>query len=262
MARSYEPGSYRDAIQKLGERQQKEMEQKRNSRPGPVKEGGISVAQRFKNWLMDDRLPEYMRQPGQDEYGRSKKAVAKAAAEEAKKNPPSQKSRSYSPNDIRMRKITPSKPPSQVTPRSVGVSIGEDATKSIRASASAPKPATPAKRSEVVMGTAPANKSERPDTVKKVPQATPTVSKPAAAPKPRNYSTEAADKLKGLGLDEDNAVMKKLRERAAMSQKERDKPLSSTNVYADKLKGLGFAKGGHVKANGIARKGKTRGRLI
>jgi hypothetical protein len=87
---------------------------------------------------MDDRLPEYMRQPGQDEYGRSKKAKAEAAAEEAKKNPPSQKSRSYSPNDIRMRKITPSKPPSQVTPRSVDVSIGEDATKSIRASASAP----------------------------------------------------------------------------------------------------------------------------
>jgi hypothetical protein len=260
MARSYEPGSYRDAIQKLGERQQKEMEQKRNSRPGPVKEGGISVAQRFKNWLMDDRLPEYMRQPGQDEYGRSKKAVAKAAAEEAKKNPPSQKSRSYSPNDIRMRKITPSKPPSQVTPRSVGVSVGEDATKSIRASASAPKPATPAKRSEVVMGTAPANKSERPDPVKKVPQATPTVSKPAA---PRNYSTEAADKLKGLGLDEDNAVMKRLRERSAMSAKERDEAPKFESKYADKLnKALGFAKGGHVKANGIARKGKTRGRLI
>ena len=107
------------------------------------------------------------------------------------------------------------------------------------------------------MGTAPANKSERPDSIKKVPQAT---------PKPRNYSKEAMGMLGGSdkgALNEDNAVMKKLRERAAMSAKERDKAPKFESQYADKLnKALGYAKGGHVKADGCAKKGKTRGRII
>lgn len=122
------------------------------------------------------------------------------------------------------------------------------------APASAPK-------QEVVMGTSPAPKAARPGLVKPVPQATRTVSTPPSAPKlkPRNYSTEAADKLK---LGEDNAVTKRLRERALMSQEERDKPFGEDNEVLKKLRGLGynFAKGG--KINGVARKGKTKGRFI
>ena len=113
---------------------------------------------------------------------------------------------------------------------------------------------------QISMGTSPTPKAAKPTPPLSVPQATRTVSTPTPAPKLRNYSTEAADKLKKLGFGEDNAVTKRLRERAVMSQEERDKPLSSTNRYADKLKALGLAKGG--KINGAARKGKTKGRYI
>ena len=85
---------------------------------------------------------------------------------------------------------------------------------------------------------------------------------PSPAPKPRNYSTEAADRLKKLGLGEDNAVVGRLRERSKMSQEERDKPFGEDNEVLKKLRGLGynFAKGG--KINGAARKGNTKGRFI
>ena len=242
---------YREAVRKQSEKQSKEMQKKRESRPGPVREGGVSLAQRFKNWLNEDRLPAYMRQPGQDEYGRSKKEKAAAAAAEFKKNPPSQKSAKYSQNDIRMQKITPSRPVPKAAPT---VS---------KPSASAPPPVV--KKQEVVMGTAPADKSVSPTPAPKAaPKAAPKPA-PKAAAKPRNYSRDTADMLGGSdkgALSEDNAVMKKLRERAAMSAAERGKPLSSDNQYADRFKKFGFAKGGHVKADGCAKKGKTRGRII
>lgn len=129
-----------------------------------------------------------------------------------------------------------------------------------------PKPAPAKPRDEVEMGTSSAPKTVKPDVVKKTPQATPTVSKPSTTPKPTNYSKRAMDILGGSdpgALDEDNAVMKKLRERSNMSAKERDEAPKFESKYAEKLnKALGFKKGGHVKANGIARKGKTRGRII
>lgn len=245
---------YREAVRKQSEKQSKEMQKKRESRPGPVREGGVSLAQRFKNWLNEDRLPAYMRQPGQDEYGRSKKekAAAAAGAAEFKKNPPSQKSAKYSPNDIRMQKITPSRPVPKAAPT---VSMP---------SASAPPPVV--KKQEVVMGTAPATRSESPTPSKRPQQAAPTISRPSSIPKPRNYSKEAMSILGGSdpgALNEDNAVMKKLRERAAMSAAERDKAPKFESKYADKLnKAMGYAKGGHVKADGCAKKGKTRGRII
>jgi hypothetical protein len=84
----------------------------------------------------------------------------------------------------------------------------------------------------------------------------------AAAPKPRGPS-EMKSFMADFGKDSDNAVMKKLRERAAMSAKERDEAPKFESQYADKLnKALGYAKGGHVKADGCAKKGKTRGRII
>jgi hypothetical protein len=61
----------------------------------------------------------------------------------------------------------------------------------------------------------------------------PTKAAPKAAAKPK------VDRMKDFmgSLDEDNAVLRRLREK-------------------------GFAKGGHVKADGCAKKGKTRGRII
>lgn len=120
----------------------------------------------------------------------------------------------------------------------------------------------PAPKQEVQIGTSPTSKAERPDTVKSIPQATRTVSTPPPASKPRNYSTEAADRLNKLGLGEDNAVVGRLRERAKMTQKERDKPFGEDNAVLKELraKGYDFAKGG--KINGAARKGKTKGRYI
>jgi len=59
----------------------------------------------------------------------------------------------------------------------------------------------------------------------------PTVKSKPAAPKVDRMKEFMAD------IGEDNAVFKRLKEK-------------------------GYAKGGHVKANGVARKGKTRGRLI
>jgi len=58
----------------------------------------------------------------------------------------------------------------------------------------------------------------------------------AAAPKPRGPS-EMKSFMADFGEDSDNAVFKRLREK-------------------------GYAKGGHVKADGCAKKGKTRGRII
>jgi hypothetical protein len=177
----------------------------------------------FRSWLNEDRLPKYMQQPGQDAYGRKR----------VKKDMPS---------PYRVAKFTDS--------------LGGE----LKPSNSGVKVPLRQKTSEVVMGTASVPTAAEPTPARPVPQATRTVSTPSPAPKPRNYSTEAADKLKKLGLGEDNAVMKKLRERSEMSQEERDKPLSSTNRYADKLKALGLAKGG--KINGCAVKGKTKGRYI
>lgn len=130
----------REAIRKNSAKQSAEMQKKRESRPGPVKEsGGISLGQRFKNWLNEDRLPKYMQQPGQDEYGRSKKAKAETAAQEIKKNSPPQKSAKYSSDDIRAFKSP------RVTvkdaPRRVGADIAASATQGMKASATAPKPA-------------------------------------------------------------------------------------------------------------------------
>ena len=126
----------------------------------------------------------------------------------------------------------------------------------------AQKTSAPAPKQEGVIGTASVPRAARPDPVKPVPQATRTVSMPSPAPKPRNYSTEAADRLKKLGLGEDNAVVGRLRERSKMSQEERDKPFGEDNEVLKKLRGLGynFAKGG--KINGAARKGNTKGRFI
>jgi len=119
-----------------------------------------------------------------------------------------------------------------------------------------------APQQEVQIGTASVPKAARPDPVKSVPQATRTVSTPAPASKPRNYSTEAADRLKESGLGEDNAVVGRLRERAKMTQEERDKPFGEDNAVLKELraKGYDFAKGG--KINGRAVKGKTKGRYI
>jgi len=115
---------------------------------------------------------------------------------------------------------------------------------------------TARKRLQVPVADLPEVKSS---PVKQAPKATPAVSKPSA---PRNYSKEASGKL-GYSDDDNNAVAKKLRERAAMSAKERDEAPKFESQYADKLnKALGYAKGGHVKADGCARKGKTRGRII
>ena len=58
----------------------------------------------------------------------------------------------------------------------------------------------------------------------------------AAAPKPRGPS-EMKSFMADFGENSDNAVFKRLREK-------------------------GYAKGGHVKADGCAKKGKTRGRII
>jgi hypothetical protein len=58
----------------------------------------------------------------------------------------------------------------------------------------------------------------------------------SAAPKPRGPS-EMKSFMADFGEDSDNAVFKRLREK-------------------------GYAKGGHVKADGCAKKGKTRGRII
>ena len=126
----------------------------------------------------------------------------------------------------------------------------------------AQKTSAPAPKQEVVIGTASVSRAARPDPVKPVPQATRTVSTPSPAPKPRNYSTEAADRLKKLGLGEYNAVVGRLRERAEMTQEERDKPFGTDNAVLTALraKGYNFAKGG--KINGAARKGKTKGRFI
>jgi hypothetical protein len=119
--------------------------------------------------------------------------------------------------------------------------------------------AAPAPKQEVQIGTSPTPKAAKPTPPLPVPDASRTVSTPSSAPKPRNYSTETADKLK---LGEDNAVMKKLRERSKMSQEERDKPFGEDNEVLKKLRAAGynFAKGG--KINGAARKGKTKGRFI
>ena len=102
-----------------------------------------------------------------------------------------------------------------------GADIGTAATRSIKASASAPKAA------------------------------------PKAAAKPKE------DRMKGFMADLEsrnpkNAVLEKLRKRTEMGEK----GLSSDNQYADRFKKFGFAKGGHVKADGCAKKGKTRGRII
>lgn len=123
----------------------------------------------------------------------------------------------------------------------------------------AQKTPAPALKQEVQTGTSPTPREARPTPVKPVPDATRTVSTPSSAPKPRNYSTETADRLK---LGEDSAVTKRLRERAKMSQEERDKPFGEDNEVLKKLRAAGynFAKGG--KINGAARKGKTKGRFI
>lgn len=78
--------------------------------------------------------------------------------------------------------------------------------------------------------------------------------KPVAKAKPKGPS-EMENFMAGY---EGNAVARKIKERAAKGEK----GLSSDNQFAEKLRKFGFAKGGHVKANGIARKGKTRGRII
>ena len=85
-----------------------------------------------------------------------------------------------------------------------GADIGAAATKSMRASASAPKP-PPAK--------------------------------PKAAAVKKRGPSEMKSFMADFGEDSDNAVFKRLREK-------------------------GYAKGGQVKADGCARKGKTRGRII
>ena len=176
----------------------------------------------FRSWLNEDRLPKYMQQPGQDEYGRKK----------VKKDMPS---------PYRVAKFTDSLG-GKLKPSNSGVKVP------LRQ-----------KTSEVVMGTASVPKAAKPTPVKPVPDASRTVSTPSPAPKPRNYSTEAADKLR---LSEDNAVMKKLRERSKMSQEERNKPFGEDNEVLKKLRAAGynFAKGG--KINNVARKGKTKGRFI
>jgi hypothetical protein len=128
---------------------------------------------------------------------------------------------------------------------------------------------------EISMGTSPTPKAARPVSGRSAPTPAPRAfqapkaaenprdhREPTPAPKPRNYSTEAADKLKKLGLGEDNAVMDRLRKRAKMSQEERDKPFGEDNEVLKKLRAAGykFAKGG--KINGRAVKGKTKGRYI
>jgi hypothetical protein len=87
--------------------------------------------------------------------------------------------------------------------------------------------------------------------------------KPAAKPAPKAAAKPKEDRMKGFMADLEsrnpkNAVLEKLRKRAEMGEK----GLSSDNQYADRFKKFGFAKGGHVKADGCAKKGKTRGRII
>jgi hypothetical protein len=70
-----------------------------------------------------------------------------------------------------------------------------------------------------------------------LPPAKPKSAAPKAAAVKKRGPSEMKSFMADFGEDSDNAVFKRLREK-------------------------GYAKGGHVKADGCAKKGKTRGRII
>ncbi len=103
----------------------------------------------------------------------------------------------------------------------------QDKERSSASAAPKPKPAAPK---------AAAPKAAAPKAAAPKAAAPKAAAPKAAAPKPRGPS-EMKSFMADFGENSDNAVFKRLREK-------------------------GYAKGGHVKADGCAKKGKTRGRII
>ena len=72
--------------------------------------------------------------------------------------------------------------------------------------------------------------------------------------------------MKGLAKHEKREAMGKEKDTIATAMKEKGAmkgaPKNLKQYEKKEHKEMGFAKGGRVKASGIARKGKTRGRII